>query len=49
LRGLFYLRKNLFTDDAQSFYDSINMQRTDNRTGYQTVVGQWLQNTSRKE
>jgi ribosomal protein S18 acetylase RimI-like enzyme len=39
----------LFTDDAQSFYESIDMQRTDNRTGYQTVVGEWLQNASRKE
>jgi ribosomal protein S18 acetylase RimI-like enzyme len=39
----------LFTDDAQSFYESIQMERTDKRTGYQKVIGEWLQNDSRKE
>jgi hypothetical protein len=39
----------LFTDDAQSFYESIQMERTDKQTGYQKIVGEWLQNDSRKE
>ena len=37
----------LFTDDAQTFYERIGMDRADGRTGYQKVVGEWLQNDTR--
>lgn len=38
----------LFTDDMQAFYERIGMERADHLIGYQTVVGEWLQNESRK-
>lgn len=34
----------LWTDDSQTFYEAIGMERADNHTGYFKVIGEWLNN-----